>query len=309
MSFVTPRRSEDELEPSQIDLPRRYPVADPAAGSKDPWGEQLWRLISGLITLELPISIVDPDDYAFVRVRLVNHLLSRLVVRGQQICTENLSLGEDVVVEKLVEYVSTILRASDEDLDRIAFYLFRACNRARTRAARITSSQKRQIEGFAVKWRHRCYLCGQHLHYPTLPHPDADDSVPSWRSFEIDHLFPVKRGGSRDPSNLASCCQSCNKYKDVLLSFADLPVEAHITISTDPQTLGKVFGGRAQFALLWRQRGECARCSIKFHDASDERLMLVRRNEDDAYHFINAEIVCGDCADTLGFGKGTLLRE
>lgn len=43
----------------------------------------------------------------------------------------------------------------------------------------------------------RCGYCGE----------DLDDGS------EIDHITPVSRGGSNDPSNLTLCCLSCNRTK------------------------------------------------------------------------------------------------
>lgn len=31
--------------------------------------------------------------------------------------------------------------------------------------------------------------------------------------FDLDHIFPVSKGGSNDPSNLTLACQSCNRSK------------------------------------------------------------------------------------------------
>ena len=101
---------------------------------------------------------------------------------------------------------------------------------------------------------------------------------------------PFKRLPCRSRTNLAACCESCNKFKDVKLSFADEAIETLITASTDSAKVARALHAKARFLVLWRQKGECARCSIKLYEAPDERLFLFRKNKDDAYHFVNVEI-------------------
>jgi 5-methylcytosine-specific restriction endonuclease McrA len=126
--------------------------------------------------------------------------------------------------------------------------------------------------------------------------PEMSKPFEFW-AFEVEHLFPQKRGGSRAPANLTAACKSCNKYKDVLINFSDLPVETFLTSSSKPENIKSAFGGVKKFALLWRQAGCCARCDLPFYEAQDERLILLRRNDDDAYHFFNVEITCGACGE------------
>ena len=43
----------------------------------------------------------------------------------------------------------------------------------------------------------RCFYCGCDLDY----------------KFEVDHFYPLSKGGSNDPSNLVIACQTCNRSK------------------------------------------------------------------------------------------------
>ena len=36
----------------------------------------------------------------------------------------------------------------------------------------------------------------------------------SLETMQIDHLFPVKKGGTDEPRNLMPACRSCNHYKE-----------------------------------------------------------------------------------------------
>jgi len=42
-------------------------------------------------------------------------------------------------------------------------------------------------------------------------------------ALQIDHIIPVCRGGSRDPSNLRTACEDCNAGKGTLVVHGDAP--------------------------------------------------------------------------------------
>lgn len=50
----------------------------------------------------------------------------------------------------------------------------------------------------ALKNEENCYYCGKHLN---------DDN------FTIDHIIPIKQGGTDGESNLVACCKDCNTLK------------------------------------------------------------------------------------------------
>lgn len=52
--------------------------------------------------------------------------------------------------------------------------------------------------------------------------------------FEFDHIFPVARGGTDDPSNLALACQSCNRSKQDL-TLAEWLASGRLIIRATPQ--------------------------------------------------------------------------
>ena len=55
-----------------------------------------------------------------------------------------------------------------------------------------------------VVWRRtggRCWYCGRAV---------------AKRERSLDHLVPIKRGGSNEPSNIVPCCLNCNRAKDRL---------------------------------------------------------------------------------------------
>lgn len=295
-----------------IQLDRTYAFRDDATDKMEDWGRKLWRLLHENLELDIPKLFRNSDDFGFLRERLTNYALARLVTRGMVVQQSTLGLTEEVRQEAFAQAVDDILDVTDVVGERIVWYLVRICSRIRSNGSSLTRNQKRTIERFAATASHRCYICGQALVYPGQESQeigaDIDSDQPNWRAFEIDHIFPQKRGGGRNRENLAACCQSCNKFKDVLLSFADFALESVLTSSTDAEQVRAKFGGKNKFALLWRQRGACALCGTKFHDSPDERLFLQRRDARDVFHFLNAEVVCGPCTDTHSL-KGVLLRE
>ena len=66
----------------------------------------------------------------------------------------------------------------------------------------ITAAQKAQIDEIYRKAKEdpkvRCYLCDK-----LIPLGDR----------QVDHIFPVIKGGASTPSNLAIACQKCNRSK------------------------------------------------------------------------------------------------
>lgn len=285
------------MEPCRIDLPRTYAFWDNAEEKKEDWGPRLWSLISSTVDFEPPIVLVDREAYGFVRDRMISYIHARLVTRARQIDLEMAGFPEDARQDRLADMVEEILSLGEEQRQDIAWLLSRISARIRRKGGVLTTAQRGEVEVFASANAHRCYICGRGLHYADRLHADAQMEKANYRAFELDHIFPQKRGGSRSRANLAGCCESCNKFKDVKLSFADEAVEAYITVSVDQGKVARAFPLKARFLVLWRQKGECARCSIKFYDAPDERLFLFRKNQDDAWHFTNVEIGCGACGD------------
>lgn len=54
-------------------------------------------------------------------------------------------------------------------------------------------------------------------------------------TFEVEHVYPVSRGGSDDPSNLARACHSCNLHKGDRVAGAD-PLTGQAADLFDPRS-------------------------------------------------------------------------
>ena len=283
------------MDPSGIVLSRQYLFDDPTPEKATEWGEQLWKRLQVILVAPPPAALRDPNSYAFVNDRMVNFVLARLVVRGCQIDAATVGLPEDLRLEQWAEAVDDVLDVPDNTRGELAWLLSRICPRVRTKGAELTPAQHRRVATFAERKGHSCYICGRALIHDALP--PAPGGKPDWRAFEVDHIFPQARGGGRSPDNLAACCQSCNKYKAVLLSYADLPIESAITPATSEVGVRSTFGGQMKFALVWKQRGACAVCETPFYEADDRRLYAYRGDANDAYHFLNVRVACGTCGD------------
>lgn len=78
--------------------------------------------------------------------------------------------------------------------------------RVRTRKARIQSAQGKHtvedIRNMYKRQKGKCYYCASKLS----------------KTYHVDHIVPLTRGGSNDPSNLVIACPPCNlSKKDKLL--------------------------------------------------------------------------------------------
>jgi len=69
--------------------------------------------------------------------------------------------------------------------------------RARLRQAEGTHTAK-DIQAQYQRQKGKCYYCHEHV----------------GRKYHVDHVIPVSRGGSNDPSNLVIACHSCNESKN-----------------------------------------------------------------------------------------------
>jgi hypothetical protein len=282
-----------------IKLPRTYRFNDDEHDKMADWGLQLWRLLRAKLEFNRPRLLRDSDETEFIIERYTNYALTRLVTRGMMVEKRVAGLGEEARQDAFLDLVEDMLAVDEQTRGRVVWLLDRICARHKRNGGDLTRAQCQTISGFAVQQQHRCYICGQALSFLDHPHPQApvNDTEPDWRRFEIEHIFPQSKGGGRNKSNLAACCQSCNKLKDDYLSFADLPLEDYITSSEDASNVRRTFGSKGRFALLWRQRGKCAMCDTPFYDVPDEKLVLRKRDIKDTYHFMNAELVCGKCAE------------
>lgn len=302
------------MEPTGIVLEKEYFLGVDVPEKTAHWGEMLWKLLLRELSLELPRGLKNIEQFGFINQRLVNYILTRLVVQGVRIYQDNSGLDEDTIARKLENLVEDILDLSDQVRDDIVSYLVRICPRLNTNnGSKPTKPQNGKMRFFARERGHRCYICGQQLTFRSdaVSDSESDDDRKNRekRFFEADHIFPMSRGGGRGSDNLAASCNSCNKLKDDSISFADFMIETAITKSSNPANIiNRVANSRMQFALLWKQRGACAMCNEEFYRKDSETLFLHRKNDNDCYHFLNSEIVCALCNDEFEL-NGVLVRE
>jgi len=72
-------------------------------------------------------------------------------------------------------------------------------------------------------------------------------------ALQIDHIIPVCRGGSRDPSNLRTACEDCNAGKGTQVVLGDAPPAssplARLLEAEDAMRLARAEWGGAGFDL------------------------------------------------------------
>lgn len=297
---------------STVEPVKQYWFNDNSVEKKEEWGRQLWRLLRPVMHVNPPEGFRSADDLAFISERLTNYVLSRLVVRGMLIHHETRETTQEVQDQRYSDLIEDVLNVDSITKGQIVWLLSRICKRISTKGSELNPRQKQAVKRFGQQEGHACYFCGIALSYgePTSDSDDSEDIVTSKRrnGFEVEHIFPSKRGGGRNRSNLVACCEACNKYKDVRLSFADFPIEKAITKSSDPEQIRIEFSGPMQFALLWSQKGTCAFCTRHFFSMTDSKLFLTKKNNDDVFHFLNCHIVCNDCNETHNL-EGIEVRE
>lgn len=67
------------------------------------------------------------------------------------------------------------------------------------------STQQARLRARIAKLKAACHICGQPIDY-TLKSPDP-------RSFVIDHVVPLSKGGADDTSNVKAAHRECNSKK------------------------------------------------------------------------------------------------
>ena len=205
----------------------------------------------------------------------------------------------------MIERMSDV---SEADKNRISDLLSSVTRRVFSQQGEPSDGQKSAIATFAETNGHRCYLCASPLNYvPLSPalvqhlSPEQQEEAMfehNRRRYELEHIYPASKGGSRSRYNLSACCNECNKFKGNFTTFAELQLETILVASEQQDRVLQTFGKRQRFGLFWRQQGRCGSCSQPFYEKSDERLFVARREKSEAYHFLNTQIICGECHDT-----------
>ena len=79
--------------------------------------------------------------------------------------------------------------------ERVAEYArFRTAVRSAAARGAVGCAEEQAVRGRVEVWGERCWMCGK-----------------PWEC--IDHVIPVKRGGTNWPANLRPACRSCNARK------------------------------------------------------------------------------------------------
>lgn len=291
-------------KPTRVILARTYSVEDDTHKSED-WALPLWEFIEARVPFSIDTSVLRGDELARVmHDRFINYVFARLVVGACHALKPHLKLeiGDEVRVDALTEAVEAVIDVDAGDRDRIAWYLDRIGERILRKQANLSDGQAKAVNRFASTNGHRCYLCGRALHYKNRPFgedgADRIEETRDARSFEIEHVWSQARGGSRHRSNLAASCKACNRLKKHLLSFADMALEQIITTASSPESVRSSMSSDSKFALLWKQGGCCAVCDDFFYNADKETVFLVKKENNQPYHFFNMMAVCEDCNAT-----------
>lgn len=285
-------------------LSQTYKISDdPEVKTKD-IATPLWTMLKQSLEGRFPTILRDKSALDYMVDRVANYTYSRLLIRGMLLLKQgNLIDDPPEDVGRFSDVVAEILDLPENQRYEIALRLEKLCKGISKERSGLSANQKRAIVNFANTNGHRCYICGVGLSYSS----NVEHGKGSKNNFQIEHIVPGKRGGSRSKSNLAASCAWCNNIKNDLLTFVDFPVENYFTTSTDENRVKETFLGKPLFALLWSQGGKCTLCGFQFWEKDSDCLYLYRREETDGYHFFNLFVACGNCAAVTG-NRGIKLR-
>ncbi|OYU25422.1 MAG: hypothetical protein CFE41_21380 [Burkholderiales bacterium PBB2] len=278
----------------------------------DGWGPDLWRFVANQVEFKFDLSPLRQEELSqVIHNRIVNYTVSRLIVGGCQAISPVRNIP-DFRQEPLQQLVDDILDIDDQRRDRIVWYLDRICPRILSGANSLSRKQNSFIRGFAAQRDHRCYICGNFLHYRSKPYGndnwDRIDEIRRNRAFEIEHVWCQARGGQKNIENLAASCNRCNKLKAELLSPVDLPIEAYVGSPSSESSVKTFLNAQLRFSLMWYQAGRCATCKTPFFELEDEVLVVALREREQPYHFFNMMICCAAC-DSSKKLQGVKFRE
>lgn len=74
----------------------------------------------------------------------------------------------------------------------------------------VTKSLREKV---AAKSNGKCFYCGDTLRIDTYYDLDFVGSVTVCNAWDVDHFYPVSRGGSNKIDNLVPACMYCNQLK------------------------------------------------------------------------------------------------
>lgn len=137
----------------------------------------------------------------WIRHAVTSHIVARILLYGRELVyvedPSELSQPLRMYALERLGLVSTLI-----DIDELVRLTVLA--REGSRKEDPTNSERHQV--FEEWLPQRCYLCGEHY--------KPAEAVKSPASYTLDHIWPLSLGGSTTPTNLAPCCNTCNKQKD-----------------------------------------------------------------------------------------------
>lgn len=269
-------------------LDRCYPFDIHGDDNHINYGEKLLLELDNIISVDVKVNLDGGDYNEALKYRTVEYVMCRLITLGNNYYKKFYTDNDTVYETELTSKISNILDADEIKIDKIVKLVKKICDHYQNDRTQLTNGQKKKVREFAKENMHKCYICGRDLDY--------SKSVTSKRDgMEIEHIFPRVYGGGRDKSNIASCCENCNKLKDDKISFSNTYFESFVSSSEDHDKVKKNFCIEARLAMLMMQDARCFHCGKRFFELDHSKIYLQRKNEDDIYHFLNCYFYCEVC--------------
>lgn len=183
-----------------------------------------------------------------------------------------------------------------------------------TARKQFTKSEKEILLAQASPYP-RCWICGEEFTTEAVGffsgHRTSKINTPTYidifrpkglkpkhLEIQIDHVYPVSKGGHHDITNFRLCCGWCNLYKRDYTSLYDAPgkpirlVKGKITSSTNFRTIPQFFWTVRALGLTQRCEHESCAATTK-----NEHLLLSLIEQKGAATPSNLKIICKDHDD------------
>ena len=220
--------------------------------------------------------------------------ISKIDDSGEKVVDDQLIEMEKEASNKFLEVLEDKLNLENSEIVLIHKIAYKICSGYINENGIPSKGEKKFIKLIAKKNLHKCYICARNLEFES-----KDDEK---RTFcEIEHIYPRVYGGSRSKTNLTVCCENCNKIKDDMISSSDFHFESFISSSSKEENIKRNIKKNTKLSLILKQNLTCVKCEKKFfHIDNLNSIYLIKKEEEDVFHYFNAELCCEECYDKQG---------
>lgn len=285
---------------SIVTLDKTYNFREQEDEFHNEYGRKLREIIEKNISnINMEFNIIKDDDFnESVKNRYIDYILKRIINLGLNLIkygSNGLDNNESIKIQReqemdasiiFLDKLKDILSFDESVISIIHRIAFKICLHYHDDKNKPSKGEKNYIKRIAKRDLHKCYICSNDF---------VDEPQ---KGMEIEHIFPRKYGGSRSKNNLTVCCEKCNKIKDDMISTSDTFFESFITHSITPEKVNFNLTKEIKISLILKQNIKCCICEKHFFTIDSlETLFLIKKEEDDVFHYHNVQICCSICKE------------